>query len=87
MNKTTYIILYTVNLFQSYRPWLLSRAKANLDLVVMSVVMIAVVMFPMSGKAVAFITGATDAGIRDMKLPIPIQKAMTSPAASPTRAP
>lgn len=53
----------------------------------MSVVITAVVMFPTSGMIVAFITGGADAGIRETKLPIPIQKAMTSPDASPTRAP
>lgn len=49
--------------------------------------MTAVVMFPTSGMMVAFITGGADVAIRETKLPIPIQKAMTSPDASPTRAP
>lgn len=59
----------------------------DLGLDVMSVVITAVVMFPTSGMTVAFITGGTDADIRETKLPIPIQKAMTSPDASPTSAP
>jgi len=58
--------------------------NTHLGLVVMSVVMTAVVMFPTSGMMVAFIPGGD---IRETKLPIPIQKAMTSPDASPTRAP
>lgn len=59
----------------------------NLGLGVMSAVITAVVMFPTSGMTVAFITGSADADIRETKLPIPIQNAMTSPDASPTRAP
>lgn len=61
----------------------------NLGLGVMSVVITAVVMFPTLGVMVAFITGDADADadICETKLPIPTQKAMTSPDASPTRAP
>ncbi len=58
----------------------------NLGLGVMSVVITAV-MFPKSGMTVAFIIGGAEADIRETKLPIPIQNAMTSPDASPTRAP
>lgn len=64
-----------------------SLVSMHLGLVVVSVVMTAVVMFPTSGMMVELITGSADGDIRETKLPMPIQKAMTSPDASPTRAP